>query len=249
MTPDNEPVPLSDEEFGIQLHDELTEEYGLETEAWATERLERVVARLNAVRERCPYPGACPVPLRAEILWVGEMNAFAAPGRWVYITRELLQQFCADEPVALVIAHEMAHHDLGHVRLLSSTVAKGLRRRLPNSAAFSLTLLWKAARKTLYSSEWETAADIYSLDLCIAAGYAPRPCLELFHALEHHLLNHRDIEGVFGPDSRPSDNSDTMLHRLKCAGQDELWRRARGYPSLRARRAALLSRIADYERP
>jgi predicted Zn-dependent protease len=236
----------SDAALGEQLHRLLTEEYGVETEAWATERITRVLERLNAVRERCPFPGANPYPLRAEILWVGEMNAFAAPGGWVYITRELLQRFCTDDPVAFVIAHEMAHHDLGHVRILSGTLAERLRQHLPEDAAALALLLWKNAQNKLSSSDLEVAADRYALDLCIAAGYNPYDCLNLFHALESYYLDHRDLDGVFGPDCSPSSPSDSLLNRALNLAQGERWKRSRGYPSLRARKATLLRQIQEY---
>src|ERR1700738_1866604 len=101
---------------GEWLHERLVASFGLETETWATGRVGGRAGRLNRVRDGCPVPGACTHLLQAEILWMQEMNAYAAPGRYVYLSRELLQRAASDEPIALVLAHEMAHHDLGHTR-------------------------------------------------------------------------------------------------------------------------------------
>ncbi len=222
-----------DIDCGRWMHQKLTEAFGHETEAWAVERVARITDRLNRVRAQCSAPGACPYPLHATILWVGEMNAFAAPGEYIYVTRELLQRAATDDPIAFVLAHEMAHHDLGHVRLVSGW-AKGIRR-LPGSVL--LGALLQRLRHATYGPEREAAADTYALDLCLAAGFDGRLCLDLFPILEAHLLDHGDLDGVFGIDSGTSwwEATRQTLHR-----------KARGYPPLRERRAALEQQLAAY---
>jgi Zn-dependent protease with chaperone function len=213
-----------DDDLGDWLHAKLAEEFSEETEAWAVERVGRVTERLNAVRTACPVPGAAPYALRTHILWVGQMNAFAAPGRWIYLTRALLQRCDGDEPVAFVLAHEMAHHDLGHVRMLGPALSK-LRGLPGNLFIISLPRLLELGFR---SAEREAAADSYALDLCLAAGYDGHRCLELLDILEAEALNYRDLDSVFGPDS----------------GETPFWRWRRGYPSLRARRDALRYQLA-----
>lgn len=215
-----------DDDLGDWMHGKLVEEYSEETEAWAVERVARVTDRLNAVRAACPVPGACSYPLRTHILWVGQMNAFAAPGRWIYLTRELLQRCDGDEPVAFVLGHEMAHHDLGHVRLITPALSK--LRSLPGNLFF-ISLL-RLLDHGFMSAEREAAADAYALDLCLAAGYDGTRCLELLDIMEAHALNNRDLDIVFGPDG----------------GENRFWRWQRGYPSLRARRDALRRQLAQY---
>lgn len=234
----------SDEELGTWLHDWLMEEYGVETEAWATERTAHVMAALETVRSACPAPGACPHPLQAEILWGGAMNAFAAPGRFVYITRELLQRAASDEPVAFVLAHEIAHQDLGHAALLRGWLDRA--RAVPGSFLVALTLA--GLTRQIIGPERERAADAYALDLCVAAGYDGLRCLDALDILEGHLLDHGDIDGVFGPDGAPLMNCATAP--LLSAGREWLsdarrrgWQRWRGYPSLRERKAALLAQL------
>lgn len=219
----------SDDDLGDWFHHWLVAEYGHESEAWAIERVARIADRLNAERAACPVPGAAPRPLRAEILWVGAMNAFAVPGRFVYLTRELLQRAATDEPIALVLAHEMAHHDLGHVRLL----AGGLNRLRGVPGNVLVAGMARALERGLLGPERETAADAYALDLCVAARFDAPACLDLFGILEAHLLDWGDLDGVFGPDA-PGGVAAWVEQRL------------RGYPSVRARRAALVDRLRDY---
>jgi Zn-dependent protease with chaperone function len=220
------PLGADDATLGAWLHRELTARYANETEEWATGRVERVMARLNETRANCAVQGACPFALRAEVLWIGEPIAFASPGRYIYLSRELLQEFTGDEPVAFVLAHEAAHHDLGHVRRVSPTL-KALKV-VPG--AMVAGLLVEAITRSLRAPAHETAADEYAAHLCVAAGYDTRKAVALFEALERYALNHRDIDGVFG-----SDSANSTLARIEriIAG----W--SRPHAPLRERRLAL----------
>lgn len=199
----------SDDEYGEWLYASLVAEYAEESEAWAVERIQRVTEQLNSVRLACPEPGACPHDLRTHILWVGAMNAFAAPGRYVYITRSLLQRFGEDAPVAFILAHEMAHHDLGHVRLLSPALSR--LRNLPGN--FLMAAIVKILQGQFRTREQEKAADTYALDLCIAAGYDPLLSLEALDVLEAYLLDHRALDAVFGHAFRPLNQHPPLVSR------------------------------------
>jgi Zn-dependent protease with chaperone function len=186
-------IDFSDRGVGEEMHAKLMDAFGHESEAWAIERVGRVTQKLNAVRARCPTAGACGHALTAEILWLGEMNAFATPGQYVYITRALLQRFGEDDPVAFILAHEMAHHDLGHVRLLLPYL-----QRFGTPTASILGALIQRGAHLLYGKERETASDKYALDLCVAADYKYNGFKEAFQILENESLDWRDIVGVFG---------------------------------------------------
>ena len=215
-------MPSIEEEVGEKLHEELMEHFGHETEAWALERMARVSERLNQVRLRCPESGACLWALTTEILWLGQMTAFAVPGRYVYLSRGLLQRLEGDDPVALVIAHELAHHDLGHVRLLVPALSK--LGRVPGSV---LGGILQRAQSLVYGKERESAADAYGLHLCLAAGYDPYRCLTLLDILENESLDWRDLSGVFG-------------------GEGGLAGRFASHPPLQERRRALKGVLAEY---
>lgn len=221
-------------ELGEWLRGELVGAFGLETETWATERVHRITARLNAERW-----GAA--PLAAEILWLQTMNAYAAPGRYVYLSRELLQRTASDDPAAFVIAHEMAHHDLGHVRLFSGWLSR-LRALPAGTGSLALAAVLRGLENRILSPEHETAADAYALNLSLVAGYDPDRCVEAFDILEAYVLDHGDLDGVFGPDE--SANTDWLAQARAWT-----WQRMRGYPSLRERRAALQAHRRALEAP
>ncbi|MBC7804829.1 MAG: M48 family metalloprotease [Akkermansiaceae bacterium] len=191
------PFDADDATLGAWFHRHLTARFAVETEAWATDQVGRVMARLNAVRARCPVRGACPFSLQAELLWIGERTAFALPGSYIYIARELLQEFPGDEPVAFVLAHEAAHHDLGHVRRVAPTLK--MLKNVPGGVVAGL--LVEACSLPFRAPAFEDAADEYAAHLTVAMGYNARKCVALFESFERHLLDHRDLDGVFGSDT------------------------------------------------
>ena len=214
------------------LHTELVREYAGETEAWATERIARVMARLNAARQDGE-------PKEAVILWLPRSTAFTFVGRYVYISRRLYERLPSDESVAFILAHEVAHHDCGHLDLY-----QGLSSWLPRSAATSyLAVLTALLERSMYSAEKEAQADLYAIQLCLDAGYDGDRCAQFLTILENESLDAGDVDGVFGPENLldPTDpGRGGVGHQI----QRWLWTRARGYLPLRERR----ERVAAYLR-
>jgi hypothetical protein len=165
-----------------------------------------------------------------EVPWVTGVPAFTVAGRYVYVSRHLVDRFPDEAGIALVIAHEIAHHELGHVYTWTRWVRRA-RRVLPEEGALTAGLIAAAAQAYLTRPEWEVEADRLALRICRRAGYGPGECLRLFDHLETLSLERRDIDGVFGPEDA----------RGEAVGAVErwLWRRRRRYPALRFRREAL----------
>jgi hypothetical protein len=217
--------------FGEWLHGRLVEKFGLETEAWAGERVRRCERQLQV--KRAPRSR-----MTVEILWLGETTAFTAPGRYVYISRELLERAASDDPVAFILAHEMAHHDLGHLDLLGGRGS--FLQRVPFGT--DVALLIRAAEWFLISPEAESDADAYALDLCVRAGFDGRKCLEVFDILEAVALDHRAIDAVFGSGDQ-LDESVTGIRRWSMQAKRWGAERIRRYKPIRERKEDLLARL------
>lgn len=107
-----------------------------------------------------------------------QLNAFALPGGFVYVTRPLLEVCAArDDELAFVLAHEMAHVVRGHVmdRLVSSTLLNVASRASPAARMMNKGML-EAALKLLqnaYSREQEIEADQFAVRLMLSAGMDP----------------------------------------------------------------------------
>jgi len=220
------PDELLGEHSYAWIHQRLLDAYAAEPEGWATEQVRRIDARLQA---------AVPVGERLEtvILWVPEANAFAMPGRHVYLSRRLLERM-DDDQAAFVIAHEMAHHRLGHLAVVADWL-----ERLPGPAqAFAVNLVI-ARSHLLRGAERETHADAWGFNLCLAAGYDPYRCASAFDLLEMLSLDHGDNAGVFGPDAAIEAELNSQP-RWMVSLKTWRWERRRGYPSIRERKARLV---------
>jgi hypothetical protein len=217
-----------DEAFGEWLHERISEDVHYETKGWALDRARRVTERLQACRPGKPA-------LLVEIPWLDEVvNAFTAPGRYVYLSRRLYERCAKDDQVAFVIAHEMAHHDLGHIDLFSSWMSK--IRSLPGSVIF--VMAFHALERRIYGPERECDADRYAMALCMEAGYDGAQAMELFDVLELHALDVGDHDALYGPDKSSHHELDENAGWLTKA-QLWAWQRKRGYLPIRDRRQLL----------
>jgi hypothetical protein len=131
---------------------------------------------------------------------------------------------------AFVIAHEMAHHDLGHLKIVPEWMGRMGRRWGGNLAA----VVAAAAAKRLYGPERECDADLYALRLCTRAGYDPERCLRLFLILENHFLDRGDVGAVVGTDAESDQELEPSAPRLT---KLRVWayQRRRGYLPIRDR--------------
>ena len=208
-----------------EWHAELMAEYGSDREeAWAVERVARVMARLNAARKDCP-------PLSAYVLRIPAFTAFTTPGPYVYIARQLLERLRSDDATAYVLSHEIAHHDCGHLDVFS-----GWLDLLPRGIAGSIAAAayWRLEHR-LIGPEREAEADLYAVELCLDAGYNGELCLQVFDVLEHAALDRGALDAVFGPEAL-LDPTDPNQGSVTYAVQRWLSTRARRYLPLRERR-------------
>lgn len=216
--------------LGQILHDAIHESYVVESAGWAAEQVSRVGNRVQSDVEEGKR-------LRVEVPWLEEFTAFTAPGPYIYISRRLLEVCRTDETVAFVIAHEVAHHRLGHTDIFPEWLAELTGAQIP----LLITVLYRSVEARLYGPEREVAADRMGIDLCVSAGYEPSACLEIFEVLEKFALDMRDHDIVFGP-----EESDDELHPdapLSTKLRVWLWQRTRGYLPLRDRKREIVRHL------
>lgn len=227
-----EALEAADREFGEWLYRELTADVHREATGWAPERVERVAARLQGDRAE----DARLVPV---VLWIKLFTAFTAPGRYIYVGRRLLERCPDDETAAFLVAHEIAHHDLGHLSA-PDWIPEGLRERGGRMAAS----LYASMAHRLHGPERECDADRHALELCVKAGYDGAKCLELFGVLERYAAEIGDEDMIHGPDTE-SDDELAPDASWSTRARIWLWQRSRGYLPIRDRRAALVRHLED----
>jgi predicted Zn-dependent protease len=182
-------------ELGQRLHSAIHDIYVVETNGWPVELVDRVANRLQADIDEADR-------LRVEVPWMEAFTVFTAPGNYIYVSRRLLEVCRTEETVAFVIAHEIAHHRLGHLDVFPDWLAD-----IPGAhIAVFLAALYRSIEARLYGPEAEAQADRSAIDLCIKAGYEANKCLEIFEVLEKFALDMRDLDMVFGPEEDNTTN-------------------------------------------
>jgi hypothetical protein len=210
------------------VHERLMRAYAAEREGWALDLVRRVDARLQA---------DVPADERLEtvVLWIPEATAFTLPGRHVYFSRRLLERAPGEEVVAMIVAHELAHHRLGHIRS-----AETVLERVPAPMRDLATDLYAAHATVLTGPEREAETDAVGLNLCLAAGYDGERCIHAFDLLEALALDDGDRDGALGPlsviDATLDGEPEWLVDLRQWA-----WERRRGYLSLRERKTRLLT--------
>jgi hypothetical protein len=215
------------------IHERLVDAYAAESQPWALELVSRIDARLQAQIDEDER-------LVTLVLWIPETTAFTMPGRHVYLGRKLLELTRGEEPVAFVVAHELAHHQLGHLHRPAALLA-----RLPGPLQAIATDL-VASKWFMSNAEREAETDAHAFNLCLAAGYDGRRCLKAFDVLEEAALDWGDRAAVFGPDAAIeaalADDPEWMVR-----AREWLYERRSGYPTIRERKARLLAALEEAE--
>lgn len=211
------------------LRTRIEGEFVIERDGWAGERVDRVTAALQRdvpVAER----------LATLVVWMNEWAAFTGPGRTLYVSRRLLETLPTDDAAAFVVAHELAHHQLGHVPRLSP----GWRAVAGVGLAMLQRLVHRPGR--------ERDADLRAIELCIAAGYDVDACLVALARMEHEALDWGDVDGVIDDlASQRQRRSHPAVRRRVADIRAHVAAMARGHrlaDELRARAAARRRRLA-----
>ena len=174
-------APLVEKELGGQMPEEGLQSY------------------LNRIGQR--IAGCCQRPDLAyhfAAVEEGGANAFALPGGYVYITRDLLKELKTEAQLASVLSHEIGHvvardtlvvmsEQIGMTALVLAAQA-GRSADLAQGSRFVAVML-----SLQYSREDEKEADLAGLSYMTQAGYDPNGMVETMQALEK-LQTIRPIE-------------------------------------------------------
>lgn len=163
-----------DAKIGADQHPKILTSYGGAYKNAQTERLvARIAGRLTTV------PGNEDQAYRITILDSPDINAFALPGGYLYVTRGLLALARDDSEVAAVLAHEMAHVTVKHsVRRQQQEEAAEISGRvvseiLSDDPAGQEALALGQMRLAQFSRNQELEADAVGIKALGQAGYDP----------------------------------------------------------------------------
>lgn len=165
--------------LGQEFYESLSDAVVVERSGWVFERITRVRERLT------PLVG----DFEIVVPWLDGASAFTLPGRYIYITRQLFELCKNDDMVAFIVAHEVAHHDLGHIR----EFPKWMRSKAWLMMGAHLFHRLVLAR---HHSKNESDADAYAIDLCAEAKYDVNECARVFDILAKISLDLGDVDSV-----------------------------------------------------
>ena len=181
----------SERAIGAETRDELVKQYGEVKDASVRAYVSRVGLRVAAVSDR-PRLDYVYTVLDTEVV-----NAFAAPGGFIFVTRGLLERTESEAELATVLGHETGHVCAWHgvaaiqremgagILTLLGTVAAGVAAGPEAAVAMMQTAgLFSDLYLLGYGRENEVQADQLGLRYALSAGYDAQAELTFFQRLE-----------------------------------------------------------------
>lgn len=204
---------------GAKAHKEVLQEYGLVDDPELQAYVTRVGKSLAAKSHRTN------LNWHFTVLDSPQVNAFALPGGYVYITRGILAYLNSEAQLAGVVGHEIGHVTARHgVRQQSTATVVGLGTILgsvlvPGLNTQAGSSLLQALGQSLvagYGREHELEADRLGAEYLARVGYDPQAMVEVIGVLKNQELydiqlakeegrEPRRYHGVF--ETHPSNDS------------------------------------------
>jgi predicted Zn-dependent protease len=173
-----------EEAIGAREHPRIVASYGgVYQDRQAEIVLARIVGRLLAAADQ---PNS---RFQVTILDTPEVNAFALPGGYVYVTRGILALASDTSELAAVLAHEIAHVTLKHARARSNRVRTSAIVDRVVTGVFGgdaeTDQSSNRARMNLaaFSQQQELAADREGIQIAGKAGYDPHAAARFLGAM------------------------------------------------------------------
>ena len=168
--------------LGKKVAEQVEKEYKLLNDEQMLARLQRIAATIAPHTQRPDVEYTC------KILDVNDINAMAIPGGILYFTHGLLKAVESDDELAGVVAHEIAHNSLYHIKrkaerekgntlaqlLAVLTMAYAIERSDVETEALGSIIvaseLTKSAILNGYSKQLEDEADANAIDYLAKTG-------------------------------------------------------------------------------
>ncbi|MCW8929824.1 MAG: M48 family metalloprotease [Gammaproteobacteria bacterium] len=181
---------------------------------------------------------------RFAVLDVQNINAFASPGGYIFVTRGLLDILDNEAQLAGVLSHEIAHViERHHMNELQSNASFGIANDLSqfalrqSSGGDSLKTQYLSdevskklmvAAKSLYSNGLaktdEFSADHLGMLISAKAGYDPYAYLEVLHKLDKYSTDDSQLALLFKTHPKPSErlsHLDTLIQSSALNAADD----------------------------
>jgi predicted Zn-dependent protease len=188
--------------LGRQYHAEVMKEYREYDDPALKAYVQRIGERLarNSHRSGLVY--------RFTVLDSPEVNAFAVPGGYIYITRGILAYLGDEADLAAVLGHELGHVTARHtVRQHGAETAVGLLGAILAAStgvegAGDLASVAGTALTRGYGREHELEADRLGAEYLARSGYEPGAMLDVLRVLKNQETFEQQIAKTEGREPR-----------------------------------------------
>lgn len=172
-----------EQKLGRDVHESLRRNPGFSNNPYYLDRIARVASRL------VPHCERKDITYRFAVIKKSEVNAFAAPGGYVYVTEGLMRMIESDDELACVIAHELGHINKKHTirqaeksGILSILVyLLGLNDETKKYQKASAIAAYFINQK--FSRDDEFEADKMAVMYAYKAGYNPYALIRFFQKI------------------------------------------------------------------
>ncbi len=190
---------------GREAAPEIIKEFGQYEGEELQNYVQRVGERLAANSHRAN------LVYRFTVLDSADVNAFALPGGYIYITRGLLAYLNSEAELAAVLAHEIGHVTARHsVRQQSAagaanlgyTLGSILLPELRNQGAQQIFNVLGGALLSGYGREHELEADRLGAEYLARSGYDPQAMIKVISVLKNQESFERQLAQEEGREAR-----------------------------------------------
>ena len=175
--------------MGRDYHPEILKQFGKYDDSSLQGYVTKVGQRLAVTSHRSD------LVYRFTVLDSTQINAFALPGGYIYITRGLLSYLNTEDELAAVLGHEIGHVTARHgvrqqttstVTNIGLAAGQILIPELRNKAVTDAYEILGGALLCGYSRKYELEADTLSAEYLKKAGYDPRAIISILKILKNH---------------------------------------------------------------
>ena len=205
-------TPAEEQQLGLKVSTQLRQKYGVAQSA----SVHKYVAQVGTVLAKASTrPG---IKWTFIVLDTDGVNAFAAPGGYVHITRGALAMMQNESELAGVLGHEIAHVTLQHT---IAAIKKGKRiEKIAGSTRLAIiTALADKVYETVFENAYdrgdEKEADRDGIALANTVGYAPAGLGAFLTRLDERNKGLKDRSGWFASHPETKDRIDELKHVIE----------------------------------
>lgn len=201
-------VLMSEEQeiaMGRQAHGEVLKQYSLYDDKELQDYVQRVGRSVAGKSHRSE------LIYRFHLLDSTEINAFALPGGYIYITRGLLSYLNSEAELAAVLGHEVGHVTARHsVRQASAAQMAGIGAtigaiflpQLRTQAGNQVVNILGSALLSGYGREHELESDRLGAEYLARTGYDPQAMLDVIRVLKNQEMYDKTLAQAEGREPR-----------------------------------------------